>query len=170
LFAHVSVITTNLSTHTLFPVKKDKLLSIVFVTRSRIVANRARASIKKRHSDSESVRTNQKHAMRDCLESSGVIRTRASTAFRKSNRAPFFREIRSFYRERGGEKKKIKRFSAIPRDDANAKRTRVPARLQHFCDYFQTQHVVVHDEHPKVWDCGRGPAAHRFFTPKCKNF
>ena len=70
----------------------------------------------------------------------------------------------------GGEKKKTKRFSAIPRDDANAKRTRVPARLQHFCDYFQTQHVVVHDEHPKVWDCGRGPAAHRFFTPKSKNF
>jgi hypothetical protein len=134
----------------------------VFVTRSRIVANRARASIKKHHSDSESAHTNQKHAMRDYFESSGGICTRTSTSFRKSNRAPFFREIRS--RGGGRDKKKTKRFSAIPRDDANAKRTRVSARLQHFCDYFQTQHVVVHDEHPKVRDCGRRPAAHRFFT------
>ena len=106
----------------------------MFVTRSRIVANRARASIKKRHSDSESVRTNQKHATRDCLESSGVIRTRASTAFRKSNRAPFFREIRSFSRERGGRKKKL---SAFLRYRATM-RTRNAPVYPHVCNIFVT--------------------------------
>ena len=107
----------------------------MFVTRSRIVANRARASIKKRHSDSESVRTNQKHAMRDCLESSGVIRTRASTAFRKSNRAPFFREIRSFYRARGGGRKK--KLSACLRYRATM-RTRNAPVYPHVCNIFVT--------------------------------
>ena len=106
----------------------------MFVTRSRIVANRARASIKKRHSDSESVRTNQKHAMRECLESSGVIRTRASTAFRKSNRAPFFREIRSFLERGGGRKKKL---SAFLRYRATM-RTRNAPVYPHVCNIFVT--------------------------------
>ena len=104
----------------------------MFVTRSRIVANRARASIKKHHSDSESAHTNQKHAMRDCFESSGGICTRASTSFRKSNRAPFFREIRS---RGGGETKK--KLSAFPRYRTTMRTRNVPV-YPHVCNIFVT--------------------------------
>ena len=167
-FAQVNVNHHQISL-TLFPVKKDRFLSdCVRYAIAHRREPRAREHKKtpfrfrKRPHESETRDARLFRIIRWHLHS------REHLFSKIKSRSLFFCEIRS--RGGGGDKKKTKRFSAIPRDDANAKRTRVSARLQHFCDYFQTQHVVVHDEHPKVRDCGRRPAAHRFFTLKSKNF